>query len=285
VNARVVVVAMFVASASAAADVRIVRDGACALDRLPMRIAELVGEPVASGTIRVRTARNGQVRAEITVLGAAAEPRTITAPDCDALVDPIAVVVGLLIRTLPTEPTIDLPLSITSQPAVVLPPLHEHTASTVRVLELGGGATFEGEPVISVGGRLGRGFTTLGAELAVLPPGDRSTEMGNVRISSGRLTVAPCVEKWAIAGCALLSAGWVHGSRDGMGAHSATLPTTAAGARVEWRPSVGPQLGVRVYAETRYFVNRVAFLVDDAPVWRSPSTETLVGIGGFVRFP
>jgi hypothetical protein len=275
---RAILVVLVVAYGSARADVQIERSGLCALDALQARVTALVGTPTATGVIYVRTNRADTLRAEIEVAGGDAPMRVITGTDCDALVDPVAVVVALLVRTLPppAPPPVPPPPVPPARPPVAAP-------STTLAVEAGGGATLDADPVLLLGGRVARGLGAIGIELAVAPPVEHAITMGHVRVSTGRLTLAPCVERWSLAACGLVSVGWVHGR--GSNGNTATRPATAVGARLEWRPMFAARIGVRVFAETRYFANRVAFLVDDVPVWRSTAVETVVGIGGFVRFP
>lgn len=153
------------------------------------------------------------------------------------------------------------------------------------MLELGGATQLDEPSLMVLGGvHIRRGRLGLALELAFTPPADRTVAMGELGVSSGRLTLAPCLHGGAFAACGLLSAGWIRGDGEAMGGGIKTLPTSATGGRLEWRP-VTARVGLRVFAEARYFTNRVEFLFDDDPLWRSPATELLFGIGGSMRIP
>lgn len=289
-----------VAAVAEAKPVTIVGD-ACDPSALDAELAPLFVDKTG-GAVRVSlvTRTDRSLGAEVLFVddaGTQHGPRVVTAPSCEELIESIALVVAMAMPDAePGEEKVAAPVPT---PAVVLPPSEapsdelSGTRTPSRALAFDGyvgvasSITSTGQnQQFLLGARVkrGRGSLALHARLDA-PESIAVSVQSKITVTHADLALAPCAHVGAFAGCALLSAGFVHGSGDALYAQrDVYAPVLAAGGRIAWEPQLTRRLALRIHLDGRALVTTTTFAVDFMPVWKSSRIEASGGVGLLARF-
>lgn len=271
----------------------------------------LAGNDVAASRASVAMSRSGQtLTADVLVVDADGQPhgpRTVTATSCTDLLDSVAVVIAMAVSgpAGPTEAMDPAPAeeppptsapdalgSSTLAPEATLAVTHAVTVQRPSPLSIDGyiagarSTTSSASEQLQLGARLKRGAASISLQIgAGVPDEVQVTTTGKVTITQAELTVAPCAHFKSLSGCALLSAGVLHGSGESLyGARVVSVPTAATGLRVGWEHFFTDNVAFRLHLDGRAMLTTVTFDVDYMPVWQSSRFEGSAAVGLLARF-
>jgi hypothetical protein len=136
---------------------------------------------------------------------------------------------------------------------------------------------------MTLGVRSRWGSVSIAGELEGELPTDLAMGVSIVRTSAA---LVPCKHLGPFAACAVVRAGFDHGSGSGlMNARSAFEPRAEFGARLAWEQPVTEHLALQLRGELDLAATTSQFDVDNVAVWRSNRFAGLAGAGVVVRFP
>ena len=228
-------------------------------------------------------------------------PRVVTAATCDDLFDSIAVVIAMALPE-PRAPAVQPPAPPPAEPArpAAPPPVADKlsierssaTATSAAVSldgYIGGATAVTSRGVteqVMLGARVKRGGASIALQArASAPDNVPVTATGTITVSEVDATLAPCLHLGPVAGCALLTAGWLRGRGDALeGARAAVTPVLAGGVRIGWEHVVTNRLTLAIHLDGRALLTTTTFDVDFMPVWQSSRFEGSAGLGLLARF-
>jgi hypothetical protein len=292
--------------AADASPVRVeVQGDRCDFNALESQLTQVLGsDPIDSNahalvSIELMSAR-GLFEAGVTFDdgdGGVRGPRIVTAKSCNELVESVALVIAM---ALPDLHSTDADKAVTAPPAK---PVVEASPRAFAVTErasvvrtkpdlaffIAGAGGVKADAVqgqLIVGGRLRRGSASLTAEMRADAPQEYDTErMGGIRVFRAQVSVSPCWHLGSVAGCAVASAGTIHGSGLGLtSARSVYRPLASGGLRVTWEHRLVGSIAVRLHLDADTLITTTQFDVDNVKVWVSPRFEGSAGFGVLAHF-
>lgn len=175
-------------------------------------------------------------------------------------------------------------------PAPAPPPAEPPKGLSIDWLaSLGAQANFGTAPGPAFGAKLGVEARFSAFQVGIEGRGDfdSSTDVAGGRVGTSLvvLSVAPCWRYRWLGLCAVVSAGALRSSAEGLpGARQATTPYVAAGGRILADFNLIGPLFLRVEAELRANLVRTSIDAAETPVWSTPALSGGGGVGAVVRF-
>lgn len=222
--------------------------------------------------------------------------RTIEGESCRELASSVAIIVAMVLASLPgaSEPVL-------VRPAIVPPPpVREPTpaldlvvraprataASRIAVDASLSVSSAVGE-VVAVGARWRGDRFSIGGELAAAWLPEIGIMAGaNVDVSRFAIAAVPCAHHGALGVCGVARVGFDRGSASGLAdARTVELPVLELGGRLVWEHPVADWLALQLQAELAAALTASELTVDQVAVWHSSRYEALAGAAVFVRFP
>ena len=139
---------------------------------------------------------------------------------------------------------------------------------------------------VIVGIRVRRDVASLSAEIRADLPEEHDVErMSGISVFRTQVSLSPCLHFGSVAGCAVASAGTIHGSAVGLtSARSAYTPLLTGGLRMTWEHRLGPGVALRLHVDADALLTTSRFDVDNMQVWVSPRFEGAAGVGVLAHF-
>ncbi len=140
---------------------------------------------------------------------------------------------------------------------------------------------------VTLHGGVRRGALSIALEgRADLPAAKRTASGGTVSSALLLGTLAPCFHRSMIVGCALVSAGALAGSSEGVTRPAqVTTPFAALGARIGVEVPLVSELSARIHADLLGGLTRTTLELDGLPVWTTPPISGALGAGLAWSFP
>jgi hypothetical protein len=180
-------------------------------------------------------------------------------------------------------------------PPVAAPPPPAARIPTVFQVRLGGLGTVGSAPAAAVGGTVQVSARRRSLSIAVEGRGDLATTttldvngmaVGQVDTSLLMGALVPCASRGLLEGCALLAAGQLRASAQGLAmAQQVTAPFLALGARVGVEIPLGGILSAGAHADVLAPLTETVLRVSGQPVWTSPAISGALGVTIGARFP
>jgi hypothetical protein len=127
---------------------------------------------------------------------------------------------------------------------------------------------------------------SLGLEVRADLPVSKSLRAGSISTAMLVGSLVPCL-RWTHVGlCALVTAGMLRASGDGLDeARALSLPYAALGGRMALTYPMGPRWSLLLYGDAAAPLTETTLTVDGSPVWSSSVLVFAVGLGATAKIP
>jgi hypothetical protein len=195
----------------------------------------------------------------------------------------------LSIAREPTAPSSIVVINTPPAPVPVEKPVVE--SSPPKHIEVLAGITGSiGETVSATGGLLaGVGLRSVNWSISFEGranlPRPHAVAGGHIDVGTLSATLAPCVHRSIVGGCALVTLAALRGSGENLNeANQATTPFIALGARALIEFPQDSTVAFRANVDVASPLTRTTLKVGDNAVWTTPPINVALGLAGVVRF-
>lgn len=205
-------------------------------------------------------------------------PNPPEAPTVPPFVPPLPVAVPVMRDRLGSLVTVEAAPARPRRP----PPAVQVMAGVVGAIGAAPTATFGA--TLQVSAR--QGSLSLAAEGRGDAPSSMPLRMGHIRTSLLVGSLVPCLHRWRLGGCLVVSAGTIRAAGEGLvDSRQVSAPYVAAGGRLTFDFAVVGPVVARLYADLSAPLTETVLRVSDEAVWTTPPVVASLGLSAGLHFP